>query len=483
MHTKDKFQLDYSYLALPDKFYQNIRPEIPEKPEILLLNDRLCEDLEVENITPEYLIDLLYSNKHQEETQPFAQAYAGHQFGHFTRLGDGRAIIMGEHVKSDHQRFDIQLKGSGRTQYSRNGDGKATLKAMLREYFMSEAMYHLGIPTSQSLVLIKTGDTIIRERLKEGAAVIRVMKSHIRIGTFEYASYFGSTEDLEKLLNYTLERLYPELSQTENKALALINKVIAVQIDLIVHWMRVGFIHGVMNTDNVVISGETFDYGPCAFMNVYNPETVYSSIDEQGRYAFGNQPNIIKWNIARLAEALLPLIDKDKNKAIEMAQKSLDDFDVMWGQKFQKAMLHKIGLDSSEGFVFSIVGELLAIMRNNKLDYTHTFYSLAQELHAEGELTKIPELKTWLDKWKQAIKAAGNEGLALERMSKANPVYIPRNHWVEKALDEAEKGNMNLFHEFLNVLKKPYELQTGAEKFREVPNEMFEAQYQTFCGT
>ena len=337
--------LEYSYLSLPGKFYQLVKPASFSKPETVLLNEALLEELNIPFTNQQDLISFFSGNESDGKTSSFAQAYAGHQFGNFTNLGDGRAIVMGEYITSLNKRFDIQLKGCGRTLYSRGGDGKGTLKAMLREYLISEAIHHLNIPTSRSLLVAKTGEFVQRETEQVGAVLARVMKSHIRIGTFEYASHLGTTEDLKALNDYTIHRLYPEIKHEGSPALSLLKKVMTVQIDLVVNWMRVGFIHGVMNTDNVSISGETFDYGPCAFMNVYHPDTVYSSIDTNGRYAFGNQPNMIKWNIARLAEALLPVIHPEPLTALQLAQACIDEFDDIWVEKYYEMMLLKLGIE------------------------------------------------------------------------------------------------------------------------------------------
>jgi uncharacterized protein YdiU (UPF0061 family) len=305
MHTKSLFNFDYSYLSLPDNFYNIVKPGLFNKAQLFIINKELCADLNVSITNPDDFIALLFKEQSQIITKSFAQAYAGHQFGHFTKLGDGRALIIGEHINKKNRRFDIQLKGSGKTIYSRGGDGQATLRAMLREYLISEAVHYLNIPSSRSLAVINTKEPVFRETLNQGAILVRTMKSHIRIGTFEYAAHFCSPGDLKALTKYTIKRLYPDIEHDQNPALSLLIRVMTNQIKSVAAWMGVGFIHGVMNTDNTSISGETFDYGPCAFMNVYNPDTVFSSIDKYGRYAFKNQGPIIKWNIARFAEYIL----------------------------------------------------------------------------------------------------------------------------------------------------------------------------------
>lgn len=476
-------KLAYSYLSLPETFYQLVKPASWSKPELVLLNDALLDELKIPITNQEDVISFLNGNQSDSASSSFAQAYAGHQFGHFNMLGDGRAIVMGEYLSPLHVRFDIQLKGSGRTIYSRGGDGKATLKAMLREYVMSEAMHHLKIPTSRSLFVAKTGEFVQRETKHEGSVLARLMKSHIRIGTFEYARYFGTREDLQALTDYTINRLYPEIQHEENSVLALLRKVMEVQIDLVANWMRVGFIHGVMNTDNVAISGETFDYGPCAFMNAYHPDTVFSSIDTQGRYAFGNQANIIKWNIARFAEALLPIIHHDKDESLQLAQAAINELNAMWIRKYDQTMLSKIGLKNENPNHFSLVDELLDLMKTHELDYTNTFYDLSQDLNAVDSIKNRPEFKPWLVKWEEAIDLSGGMQQATELMKANNPVYIPRNHLVEQALNEAVDGNWRSYQKLLGVLTRPYQFQNDLQEFMKPSSSSFEKSFQTFCGT
>ena len=475
------FRFDYSYLELPATFYSRVKPTVAPQPEVLLLNKSLCETLHLDSLTEENLTALLYAPS--DDLKPFAQAYAGHQFGNFTKLGDGRAIVLGEHLTSRQQRFDIQLKGSGRTPYSRGGDGKATLRAMLREYLMSEAMYHLHIPTSRSLAVVKTGETVYRETSQAGAAVVRVMQSHIRVGTFEYAAYLGTAEDLRALIAYTLNRLFPDLAQSENPPLALFTAVMERQIQLVAHWIRVGFIHGVMNTDNVAISGETFDYGPCAFMNAYDPATVFSSIDHGGRYAYGNQPRIIKWNLARFIETLLPLFHPEKETALALAQAAINGFDAQWKTKYYDTFLRKIGIEQADVEGYALVEELLETMKTHGMDYTNTFFSLRHGPITEDEQRAYDLLAPWRDKWKSAVEATSSWPQAQALMKQHNPVFIPRNHLVEQALDEAVKGDLALFNTLLDVLSHPYEYREGLEGFRAPTGLSFEKSYRTFCGT
>ena len=483
MKKNKLFNFESSYLSLPDKFHSMVKPDLFNEPEIFLLNKELCHQLNLSMESKEELLTAFLGEGNQKNSQSFAQAYAGHQFGHFTKLGDGRAIIVGEHLTENKKRFDIQLKGSGRTPYSRGGDGKATLKAMLREYLISEAIHYLNIPSSRSLAIIKTGESVYRETIQEGAILARVMKSHIRVGTFEYASYFGSVDDLKALTSYTINRLNPEIEKDENTVLDFLNKVMINQIELVVNWMRVGFIHGVMNTDNTSIACETFDYGPCAFINTYHPDTVYSSIDHNGRYAFGNQPKIIKWNISRFAEALLSIIHHDKEKSLQLAQASIDQFDEIWKMKYYGMMLNKIGIDNNDESLYLLVDELLDCMKNLNMDYTNTFWSLSHDNIPEDSLINGSDFKPWLKKWQDYIDMSSGMKQAKHMMKKHNPAIIPRNHLVEQALEEMVNGNPNSFKRLLSIISMPYQYQDGLDEFMKPPESKFERNYQTYCGT
>jgi serine/tyrosine/threonine adenylyltransferase len=476
MQKKKIFNLEFSYVSLPDTFYSFVKPEPVTKPEMVLLNHPVCRELNISLQDPEAIMAGLLANDTDTAATSFAQAYSGHQFGYFTNLGDGRALVKGEQVTTDGKRFDIQLKGSGRTPYSRRGDGKATLKSMLREYLISEAMHYLKIPTSRSLAVIKTGEPVFRESRQEGAILARVMKSHIRVGTFEYAAQFGADGDLNALTHYTIKRLYPEIEKDENPALSLLTKVMKLQIDLIASWMRVGFIHGVMNTDNCSISAETFDYGPCSFLNYYHPHTVFSSIDSYGRYAFGNQSAIIKWNIAKFAEALLPIIHPDINRAVPL--------DILWKETYYETMLGKLGVEDKKPESYSLVDELLQLMKTFHLDYTNTFLALAKEIDFETSPVNRSEIKPWLHKWQKTI-ANNSNGFTTAQllMKEANPVFIPRNHVVEEALGEAVEGDLTLFEKLLGVVTTPYQSRENHHSYMMPPDAAFETAYQTFCGT
>ena len=340
------FNFSNTYIKLPKELYSCELPAKSKNSELVCFNKNLAIDLDLDfyDLNPQNIAEFLSGHSLPRGAEPIAQAYAGHQFGHFNMLGDGRAILLGEHLNTKNQRFDIQLKGSGETAYSRRGDGKATLSAMLREYLISEAMHHFNISSTRSLAVVSTGEKVIREQIHQGAILTRIAKSHIRVGTFEFVARFQGKEMLKTFCDYTIERHYPEVANTENKYLEFFIKVVDRQISLIVDWMRVGFIHGVMNTDNTSICGETIDYGPCAFMNAYNPRTVYSSIDHQSRYAYFNQPAVIQWNLSVFASALIPLIDENTDKAIEQLKHILNQFSDKYTQAYQQMMLAKIGI-------------------------------------------------------------------------------------------------------------------------------------------
>ena len=481
MQTNKMFNFDYSYLSLPDQFYSITQTNIFPQPEAILINKQLCNTINLLINSKEDLAKLLLVKS--KPNKSFSQAYAGHQFGHLTKLGDGRAIILGEHITKDEQRLDVQLKGSGRTPYSRSGDGKATLKAMLREYLISEAMHYLNIPSSRSLTVIKTGEQIHRRTIQEGGILARIMKSHIRVGTFEYASYYSSKDNLNALTSYTIKRLYPEINEDKNPPLSLLNRVMKNQIDLVVNWMRVGFIHGVMNTDNTSISGEAFDYGPCAFLNTLNPETTYSSIDHNKRYSFGNQPKIIKWNISRFAETLLPIIDPNEEKSLKLAQSVIDEFDDLWNTKYYGMMLNKIGIKHNDKMLYPLVDELLHFMQKFHKDYNNTFWSLSQDDLSKNRIMNNSVFIPWHKKWLYNLNKLTSMKEAQYLMQKNNPIIIPRNHLVEEALEEAGNGNINSFEKLLHIISDPYQNRNDVGEFMEPPGTSFEQNYQTYCGT
>jgi len=481
---KYDWHLENTYSKLPGVFFSLQQPTPVAKPEIVCFNERLANDLGLGflNHDRNNLAGYFSGNHIPNGARPLAQAYAGHQFGHFAMLGDGRAILLGEQIDSKGRRFDIQLKGSGQTPYSRRGDGRATLYSMLREYLISESMYHLGIPTTRSLSVATTGEEVFRGEVHHGAVLMRTAESHIRVGTFEYARNFCSIEDLRALTTYTLERHYPEKRDSDKPALELLKAVMHRQIDLVVHWMRVGFIHGVMNTDNMSIAGETIDYGPCAFMNSYDPKTVFSSIDTQGRYAFGNQSNIAHWNLTVFANALLPIISEHQEEAISLAQEVIDGFQYTFTKRWYTMMFGKLGIEHPEEKDKGLVDELLSIMETHKADYTQVFLALQRDKELDASFFRSEEFKGWTQKWKNMHLR--NEGKVpnLELMNTSNPKVIPRNHWVENVLEAAVGGNREPFNQLLEILSKPYDNHPDELQLQQTPNG-FDAHYQTFCGT
>lgn len=473
----------YTYKALPAKFYSPVKPAVFPKPELVLLNKPLVRAFQLPLKEVAQTASFLSGQALSSSISPFAQAYAGHQFGHFSRLGDGRALVLGEFCAPDGNMYDLQLKGSGQTPYSRRGDGCATLRSMLREFLMSEAMHALGIPSSRSLSVVKTGEPVYREQVEEGAVLARIMRSHIRIGTFEYAAYLGNEDDLRALMHYAINRHFPALSESDQPALDLLEAVAVLQIDLLVHWMRVGFIHGVMNTDNVAISGETFDYGPCAFLNTYHPETVFSSIDFQGRYAFGNQPKILQWNLTRFAEALLPLIHHNKDKAIAFAEEKLQSFAHRYREKWTSMMCKKIGIENPRDEDERLLFDLLEWMQKDGADYTQTFYALGEEMASVDKGSENSSLESWKQKWHlRILQNEGGELTAKQLMKKNNPIFIPRNWLVESSLDGAIQDDYTGFHRLLEAVQHPYVYRQQFEDYLQL-DKHYDATYQTYCGT
>ncbi len=474
-----------SYSRLPEQLFTFTLPTAVKHPQLLIYNDLLAHDLELPPLLKNEKI--MSGNEILSNTTPLAQAYAGHQFGGFTKLGDGRAILLGEHA-FNNQLFDVQLKGSGPTVYSRRGDGRATLKAMLREYLISESMHALNIPTTRSLAVVTTGEQVYRQPIQQGAILTRIAKSHIRVGTFEYIARFSDTATLSTFVDYTIERHYPALKEVKNKALSLLNAVITKQAELIVNWLRVGFIHGVMNTDNMSIAGETIDYGPCAFMNAYNPATVYSSIDVNGRYAFGQQGSIALWNLTRFAETLLPLIAESKEDAIGLATESLNTFQTKYFARWWQMMGNKLGLKELTDTHKPIITELLQWMQKNQADYTNTFVHLGTQSFSQEAIYKQPEFLEWQVKWLLALNGTNNNipTEAIELMHGNNPFVIPRNHIVEDVLDQMDADVNSLeLKNYLRLLSSPYSYgkNSYSPHYYMPPSSELEQEYQTFCGT
>lgn len=480
------WRLDNSYTRLPEIFFSP-SPLVPvKKPSVVAFNHPLAEALGLNGaiLDTHEGAQIFAGNESPEGAMPIAQAYAGHQFGNFTILGDGRAILLGEQVTPGGDRFDIQLKGAGQTRYSRRGDGRATLGPMLREYIISEAMHALGIPTTRSLAVATTGQEVLRESPLPGAVLTRVAASHVRVGTFQFAANFADTTELEALMNYTVTRHYPSLLGAGNTAQELLKAVIDRQASLVAAWLHVGFIHGVMNTDNMAISGETIDYGPCAFMDGFDPATVFSSIDRQGRYAYGNQPHIAQWNLARFAETLLPLLDPDENRAIEIATDVIKGFTECFKQHWLAGMRLKLGIFNEEDDDLSLAESLLVWMEERQADYTNTFRNLdpdVDEIQTHSDDAKYPD---WHLRWKARLsRQPQSASESREMMHRHNPAVIPRNHQVEAALDAAvDRGDFKVMERLLAQLAHPF-VESGenlAYRAGPGPEARF---YKTFCGT
>ena len=479
------WHFDNTYSKLPKSFLENIKPVPVKDPKLIILNKNLANQLNLDfsKFSDTDLAKMFSGNNLPEGSETIAQAYAGHQFGHFTMLGDGRAVMLGEHLDKDNNRFDIQFKGSGRTSFSRSGDGRAVLGPMLREYIISEAMHALNIPTTRSLAVVSTGEDVIREQMLPGAILTRVASSHIRVGTFQYIAATQNADDLKTLFNYTIDRHYPEIKDSKTKALDLLNLLMKKQCELVINWMRVGFIHGVMNTDNMTVSGETIDYGPCAFMDQYHPQTVFSSIDQNGRYSYNNQPRITKWNLARFAECIIPLIDQDEQKAISIATETINNFEKLYEKKWLNMMRDKLGLFGEDGDDKHLIFELLTWMENNKADFTNTFCNLMGIQSIKDPIYQNQEYLNWTAKWKKRLEKnnTGKEKY-LELMRSVNPIFIPRNHKVEEALKDASENKLETLNQLLEVIKYPYK-DNGMLKDYQQPMSNENGNYKTFCGT
>lgn len=481
------WNFDNSYAKLPESFFTKQDPTPVRSPELIVLNEPLAASLglDADALKSAEGAAMLAGNEIPEGAEPLAQAYAGHQFGYFTMLGDGRAILLGEQITPQGDRLDIQLKGSGRTPYSRGGDGRAALGPMLREYIISEAMHALGIPTTRSLAVVATGQPVTRERDLPGAILTRVAASHVRVGTFQYVRGAGTTEDLRALADYTLQRHYPkaDLGDGANRYLVLLQEVIQRQASLIAKWQLVGFIHGVMNTDNMTLSGETIDYGPCAFMDTFDPNTVFSSIDSQGRYAYVNQPYIAAWNLARLAESLLPLLHEEEEQAVKLAEDAIGTFTDLYQAQWLAGMRAKLGIFHEEEEDESLIEDLLKMMKNHQADYTNTFRALTFDKLEDTPLNGTPELASWYERWQARLGSQQeSRDQSHQLMRSSNPAVIPRNHRVEEALEAAEnEGDYSVMNELLNVLSNPYAHSPEQAEYAIVPDRS--RPYRTFCGT
>lgn len=460
------------------------RAEEAPDPRLLVLNEPLATEL---GLDPAYLrssegLLLLIGNQVPSDATPVAQAYAGHQFGWYApRLGDGRALLLGEIAHADGRLRDVHLKGSGRTPFARGGDGWAVVGPMLREYLVSEAMHALGIPTTRSLAVVATGRPVQRETVLPGAVLTRIASSHVRVGSFQYARATGDIGLVRRLADYAITRHHPAAAEAENPYFALFQSVLAAQASLVAQWMLVGFVHGVMNTDNMTISGETIDYGPCAFMEAFDPAAVYSSIDEGGRYAYGNQPVVAEWNLARLAESLLPLLHDDQERAVELAVESLGEFRRQYSVAWSAGMLAKLGLqDGLDDVTSPLLDDLVAVLREGRVDYTSFFRRLGKAARGQGEPARglFPDpaaFDAWAERWRVLSPDA-------DAMDRVNPVYIPRNHLVEEALAAATEGDLDPLQRLLDAVTNPYDERPGLERYAAGAPEDF-GTYRTFCGT
>lgn len=480
------WRLDHSYSRLPEMLYRRVDPTRVREPRMVVLNRPLARSL---GLDPDALdrpesAALFAGNELPEGADPLAQAYAGHQFGNFTSLGDGRAILLGEQLTPDGGRFDVQLKGSGPTPFSRRGDGRAALGPMLREYIISEAMAALGIPTTRSLAVVATGEVVMRDQPLPGAVLTRIAASHIRVGTFEWAAALGDGSTLAALADYTVQRHYPECVGAPNPCSAMFEAAVKRQAALLAQWQAVGFIHGVMNTDNMALSGETIDYGPCAFMDAYDPGTVFSSIDRQGRYAYANQPRIAQWNLARLAEALLPLLHPEEKAAVELANAGLQGFAEEFRRQWLTRMRAKLGLFNEEDADLELVETLLSWMHQEHRDFTQTFRALSEGTPGNAGGTLDPGHPSWHRQWRERLtRQSQSPAEAIERMRRHNPAVIPRNHQVERALEAASMhGDLSVMERLLSVLARPYDPVGDSSEYT-LPPPPGDRVYQTFCGT
>ncbi len=476
------WNFENTYEKLPSNFYRKIKLNPVKDPKLIYLNEKLAVELGLDvNSLKEYGTEVFSGNVFPSGASFIAMAYLGHQFGSLAMLGDGRAILIGEQISPEGNRCDIQLKGSGRTPFSRGGDGRAVLGPMLREYLISEAMHALNIPSSRSLAVVTTGENVVREALLPGAILTRVASSHIRVGSFQYAAHLQDAEKLKIFADYTINRHFPELEALENPYLELFKKVIQVQAELIAKWQAIGFIHGVMNTDNMTISGESIDYGPCAFMDKYDLESVFSSIDRYGRYAYGNQPKIAMWNLGRLGETLIPLVSDTEEKALKLLNMELMKFEDIYKKYYYGELAQKLGIEDFKDVDFELIEEFLEILGENKPDYTNIFLDLTFGNY-EGEMYNSERFLMWKKVWKTRLDADGRSKTEIKNYMKSkNPAIIPRNFWVDRALKFAEKdGDFTEFDELLIALSEPFAHADYQEKYKYVPDM---DNFKTYCGT
>ena len=480
-------KLSNSYIGLPEEFYQSIEPTPVKSPSLIAFNSELAESLNID-LSNEEKLNFFSGNVVPSDSIPIALNYSGHQFGNFVHeLGDGRAILLGE-VRNKEDRYDVQLKGSGQTKFSRQGDGRSALGPVIREYILSEAMHHLGVPTSRALAAITTGEFVTRDDFEPGGILTRVATSHLRVGTFEYFASRQQWDDLKILADYAIQRHFPEIRQTSNHYLELLKKVSTNQSILISKWMSVGFVHGVMNTDNFTISGETIDYGPCAFLDEYHPGKVFSSIDQAGRYAFGNQPSIASWNLASLAGCLIAFIDKDSDKANKFATEVLENFSIETNQRILDLMCQKIGLAGNNPKNQSLLKRLLKIMMDNQSDYTITFRGISEVLRDNldefyGQFNDREEIDVWLIDWQNQLKEEHKDIASLAvQLDSINPAFIPRNHILQEVIEGAYENDFTKFYEMIEIIKNPFVANKETSSYMTAPLEEQKIS-KTFCGT
>ena len=483
-----------SYAGLPEHFFARLSPTPVARPRLVTFNESLASELGVDTrgLEPDGIASVFAGNVMPPGAEPIAMAYAGHQFGNFVpQLGDGRAILLGEVLDRNGERRDVQLKGAGRTPFSRRGDGRAALGPVLREYLVSEAMHALGIPTTRALAAVSSGEPVYRGRQLPGAVLTRVASSHIRVGTFQYFAARGDQEAVERLADYVIDRHFPDARDAEGPSLALLQAVVERQALLIARWMQVGFIHGVMNTDNTALSGETIDFGPCAFMDSYDPATTFSAIDEFGRYAYANQPTIAQWNLARFAETLLPLLDPNPERAVELASEAISAFTSRYQEHWLAGMRDKLGISGNEEGDLDLVRELLRAMHENASDFTLTFRRLCDaaadekaDANVRGLFADPGAYDSWAARWRSRLAVERLEPNArAQAMRGVNPAFIPRNHRVEQALGAAiEYGDFSPFADLETVLSRPYEDQAAFADYANPP-QTDEGVFRTFCGT
>lgn len=491
-HIRQYFNFDNSFARSLEGFFVSCQAEPAVAPKLLLFNHSLAEELGLDPVAldSEAGLAIFSGNVTPEGSEPLAQAYAGHQFGGFApQLGDGRALLLGEVIDTRQRRRDIQLKGSGRTPFSRGGDGRAALGPVLREYLIGESMHALGIPTTRALAAVTTGEDVYRETPLPGAVLTRIAASHLRVGTFQFGAAGGDVDTVRELADYAIARHYPHTASAENSYLAFFEAVADAQASLVARWMSIGFIHGVMNTDNMTISGETIDYGPCAFMDRYSPDTVFSSIDRQGRYAYGNQPAILSWNLIRLAETLIRFVDPEKDRAIQLLTDAVERIQPLYETYSLARMRSKVGLSTDDPNDQQLIDDLLWVMKDGNADFTLVFRRLAQALRGDSDAVRQlfdepGAFDVWMRRWRKRIE---QEGIAAETVAQAmdrvNPIYIPRNHKVEEALASAvDQKDMKPFLELLAVLSHPFEEVEGKDAYA-APAPVTDIPYKTFCGT